>query len=93
MCWSGAAYNVCYECAKQFNPKPHMVPCYAAENGRSCTVRHLEYDVVHTGENCAECKAARAAEEECQRRIYSSRPLNLDVKGKDRMRALTAAYR
>ncbi|KAI3329768.1 hypothetical protein F4824DRAFT_481277 [Ustulina deusta] len=93
MCWSGTAFNACYECAREFNHRAHVVPCHAAENGRPCAPKRLDYDVIHSGDNCAECKAARAAEEECQRLIYRTRPLNLRVQGKERMSALAAAYR
>ncbi|KAI1299869.1 hypothetical protein F5Y03DRAFT_397380 [Xylaria venustula] len=93
MCWTSTSFNHCYECAKTFNHRPHKIPCHAAENNQKCIIKRLDHEVVHTGENCAECKASRAAEEECQRMIYRSRPLVLDVKGKDRMRALALAYR
>ncbi|KAI0859917.1 hypothetical protein F4860DRAFT_515409 [Xylaria cubensis] len=56
-------------------------------------MQQLPNYIIHTGENCAECKAARHAEETCQRMIYKSKPLNLDLKNKKRMSALMAAYR
>ncbi|TRX91034.1 hypothetical protein FHL15_008016 [Xylaria flabelliformis] len=56
-------------------------------------MQQLPNYIIHTGENCAECKAARHAEETCQRIIYKSKPLNLDLKNKKRMSALLAAYR
>ncbi|KAK5635930.1 hypothetical protein RRF57_011642 [Xylaria bambusicola] len=93
MCWTGKAFNTCYECAREFNHKAHKVPCDAAKNGQACVERWLDYPVIHTGDNYAEYKACRAAEEECQRQIYCSRPLYLPILGKNRMRALAAAYR
>ncbi|KAH8160693.1 hypothetical protein CIB48_g7560 [Xylaria polymorpha] len=93
MCWSGIAFNHCYECSREFDHKAHTTPCHASENGQPCALKQLPHYIIHTGENCAECKAAREAEEACQRNIYHSRPLNLDLKDKTRMRALLAAYR
>ncbi|KAI0444031.1 hypothetical protein F4803DRAFT_549609 [Xylaria telfairii] len=93
MCWTGIAFNHCYDCSREFGHTAHTTPCHASENGQPCALIHLPHYIIHTGENCAECKASREAEEECQRKIYNSRPLNLDVKNKRRMRGLLAAYR
>ncbi|KAI1750375.1 hypothetical protein F4782DRAFT_509494 [Xylaria castorea] len=93
MCWSGIAFSYCYDCSREFDHKAHTTPCYASENGQPCAPKHLPNYIIHTGDNCAECKAARHAEETCQRMIYKSKPLNLDLKNKKRMSALLAAYR
>ncbi|KAI1438996.1 hypothetical protein GGR50DRAFT_690764 [Xylaria sp. CBS 124048] len=77
MCWAGKCFNHCYECAKEFNHGEHVIPCYAYENRAECKVKQLEYDIIQTSETCNDCTAARKAEEECQRTIYRSRPLNL----------------
>ncbi|KAI1826905.1 hypothetical protein F4861DRAFT_495621 [Xylaria intraflava] len=95
MCWSSVAFSHCYECSREFNRRTHVIPCYASENGRLCAVKPLRHDVIQTNENCADCKAARSAEEECQRLLYRSRPLplGLHVQTKKRMATLFAAFR
>lgn len=111
MCWYGKSFNICYDCAREFNHKTHKIPCVAANgvvekeekqkekgkgrvNVRVCLVeKRLQYPVIRTEDNCAECKASRVAEEECQRRIYRLRPLHLPIAEKSRMRVLTEAYR
>ncbi|KAJ8132187.1 hypothetical protein O1611_g1434 [Lasiodiplodia mahajangana] len=92
MCWSKVGFKFCYECSREFEHKARIIPCRASESGEPCALNHVDDYVVEVGENCDECKASRKAEEECQRAIYRSRPLCLDVKGKDRMAALFAAY-
>lgn len=94
MCQSTTCFNYCYECAREFDHRAHIVPCRAAEDNRSCTLKRTDNkNVIQTGENCRECKSSRLAEEESQRAIYRSRPLCLDVKGKERMSALLIYYR
>ncbi|KAI1158126.1 hypothetical protein F5B18DRAFT_111025 [Nemania serpens] len=93
MCRSTVCFNYCYECAREFNHKTHIVRCRATKNSHSCTSKQTYDYVIQTSENCRECKASRLAEEECQRMIYRSRPLCLDIKGKERMSALLACYR
>ncbi|GAW22132.1 hypothetical protein ANO14919_116670 [Xylariales sp. No.14919] len=93
MCWTGIAFNFCYDCAKEYDHRAHTIPCRAAENNEPCTLVYLENYIVQTEDNCATCKASQAAEEECQRQARRSRPLNLHVKGRKRFNALASAYR
>ncbi|KAI3320545.1 hypothetical protein HD806DRAFT_505431 [Xylariaceae sp. AK1471] len=92
MCWSGISFNHCYDCAREFNYRAHVMPCYANQNGKPCARRPLKQPVVQTSENCSECQSAQSAEEECQPTAYRLKPLNLDIKGKERMTALYSSY-
>ncbi|KAI5920858.1 hypothetical protein F4810DRAFT_713057 [Camillea tinctor] len=74
MCWSNKGHYQCYDCRRQFDHFNGFTPCYHYENRSACGMLIPRPEVIQTGQNCHDCKAACAAEEICQQKVYRQEP-------------------
>ncbi|KAI1486239.1 hypothetical protein F5X96DRAFT_689216 [Biscogniauxia mediterranea] len=91
MCWGNKGHYHCYECQREFDHYDGFTPCYKHENGIACGKLIPRPEAVQTGQNCDQCKAARAAEEMCQQQIHRQKPMVLFDR-RDRARVWAATY-